>query len=232
MNAIKITADNVLNLSNADLKNWFKSIGQPMNVSRLNRDEAEAAAKAHFASIAAKAAAAENEGATSAGTEPSAWAFPKADATAGNGGALVVAGDKVAGWDLVEGGFEGTSEDPSELGQEVAQESEEEAAARIEAEAAAEKEEAKARKERTAARASNSLGVALSWRDADTRNARLTRDGVSVTVDGVTSIYRSVAEAFRENRLPFEKHIKFRLILKTARKQTFVQGEKEYVFEM
>ena len=243
MNA-QITRENAFNADNAAFAKFLKEEGVKgfSRVTKANRDAAEAALHAHFATldaaasiVADKAEAAKNaEGATNAGTAPSAWAFPKSTDFTGDGGALVVAGDAVAGWDKVDT----STEDDEQKADGATEETDEEAAARIEAEANAEKEaeeteEAKAaRKARAEARASNSLGVALSWRDPEVRQARLTRDGVSVTVEGVTSVYKSVAEAFRAHRLPFEKHIKFRLALKASRKEVFKHGDTDYVFEM
>lgn len=228
MNAT-ITRENALNADNGAFAAFLKEQGIKgfSRVTKANRDAAEAKFKEHFAAIdaaAAQEASKEQEGATNAGTEPSAWAFPKAEQFAASS-ALIVAGEGAAEVKPEEAKADGAN--PTET--------DEEAAARIEAEAAAENEsdEAKAeRKARAAARASNSVGVALSWRDPEVRTARLTRDGVSVTVEGVTSVYKSVAEAFRANRLPFEKHIKFRLALKASRKEIFKHGDTDYTFEM
>jgi hypothetical protein len=123
---------------------------------------------------------------------------------------------------------------------EVVEESEEEAKARIEAEAAAEATAGsdsgtvkdKAEKRQAYARASNSLGVALSWQDKEVRAARLTRDGVTVTVDGVTTAHQSTRAAFREYRLPDSVHIRFRLKLKASRDEVFNFNGVDYRFKM
>jgi hypothetical protein len=118
------------------------------------------------------------------------------------------------------------------------EESEEEAAARIEAEAAAEasagseKGAAKAERKQSGGRGSNSLGVAISWQDKEVRAARLTRDGVTVTVDGVTTEHQSTRAAFREYRLPDSVHIRFRLKLKASRDEVFNFNGVDYRFKM
>lgn len=220
MNAITITRANVLNLSNADLKNFLKSVGIEANVNRNTRDEAEAKAIAHFEKVTA------SEGATDGSKEPGAWVFPTAASMAAKNAVVVVAESaNPAGWESVDGGA-------SENGGEV-EESEEDAAARIEAEAAAENEEVKERKARAASRASNSEGVALSWRNPEVRTARLTRDGITVAdSNGVTQTFKSVAEGFRSLRLPFEKHIKFRLALKASRSEKIEKDGVIYTFTM
>jgi hypothetical protein len=78
----------------------------------------------------------------------------------------------------------------------------------------------------------NSKGVAQSWTNAAVRVARTTKNGVTVTFNGETTEHRSVAEAFRVFRLPFEKHIKFRLGLKAAGTSVFESGGKMYAFAL
>lgn len=88
----------------------------------------------------------------------------------------------------------------------------------------------------TSPKASNSDGVAASWVDSEVRAARLTRDGVEVKVDGeVVGTYKSTRDAFRANRLPDNKHIRFRLKLKEAHREnggsaTFEHNGKKFVF--
>jgi hypothetical protein len=89
----------------------------------------------------------------------------------------------------------------------------------------------------TGSKASNSDGVAASWVDAEVRAARLKRDGVKVEDEtgGLIGLYRSTREAFRANRLPDNKHIRFRLKLKEAHRDkgesaTFEHNGKKYVF--
>jgi len=127
-----------------------------------------------------------------------------------------------------------SAEEESEESEE-SEETAEEEAARIEAEASAErathKDAAKPSKA-TGARRSNSAGVAASWLDPETRATRLTRDGTIVTVDGATSAHQSVRAAFRAYRLPDSAHIRFRLKLKSSRRETFEFNGTSYLFEM
>lgn len=80
----------------------------------------------------------------------------------------------------------------------------------------------------------NAEGVSKSWANASTRIARMTKHGVKVTDGGKSIEFKSVAAAFRELRLPFEKHIKFRLSLKQSQtgKETFVHNDRMYMFEL
>lgn len=106
----------------------------------------------------------------------------------------------------------------------------------------AQQEKAKENGEKTkisssVSKASNSEGVAASWVDSNIRAARLTRDGVSVELDGKNvGVYKSTREAFRNLRLPDNKHIRFRLRLKEAHRDhhgesaTFEHNGKNYVF--
>jgi hypothetical protein len=82
------------------------------------------------------------------------------------------------------------------------------------------------------ARPSNAAGIAASWQNPGVAAARLTRNGTSVTVDGVTSEYKSVAEAFRALTLPVEKHIRFRMRLKASGAEIFEHGGKQYHFRI
>ena len=77
---------------------------------------------------------------------------------------------------------------------------------------------------------SNASGVASSWADAEVAAARLTRDGVSVTVGSVTTTHKSTREAFRAYKLPDSKHIRFRLKLKTSRAEMFEHDGVKYYF--
>ncbi|WP_250512361.1 hypothetical protein [Caballeronia sp. INDeC2] len=82
--------------------------------------------------------------------------------------------------------------------------------------------------------ARNAAGVSRSWGDQAVRAARITKHGVVVTHDGKVTEHRSVAEAFRAHRLPFEKHIKFRLALKQSPsgQSVFESGGKFYTFSL
>lgn len=86
----------------------------------------------------------------------------------------------------------------------------------------------------TIGRASNSLGVAISWTVPTVRAERLTRHGVSVTDEDGESLgeFKSTLAAFHELHLPVSKHIRFRLKLKAAGAETFEFGGKSYRFEL
>jgi hypothetical protein len=76
----------------------------------------------------------------------------------------------------------------------------------------------------------NAEGVSRSWARPEVRAARLVKNGVKVTFDGTTTEFKSVAEAFRALRLPFEKHIKFRAVVKAKGAESFVHNDKMYIF--
>jgi hypothetical protein len=79
--------------------------------------------------------------------------------------------------------------------------------------------------------ASNSVGVAISWTNKEIRSRRLTRNGVSVEVNGEVSEFRSVNAAFHHYGLPTQKHIRFRVALKAAGVDTFVADDgTKYLF--
>jgi hypothetical protein len=83
-------------------------------------------------------------------------------------------------------------------------------------------------------RASNSLGVSISWQVPTVRAERLTRHGVNVTdEDGeLLGEFKSTLAAFHSLNLPVSKHIRFRLKLKAAGVETFEFGGKSYKFEL
>ncbi|PLP98895.1 hypothetical protein [Cupriavidus pauculus] len=74
--------------------------------------------------------------------------------------------------------------------------------------------------------------IAESWKREEVVAARLTRDGVRCTVDGVSTDSRSLRESFRVHGLPDHKHIRFRMSLKASRAATFVWEGFEYHFEL
>jgi hypothetical protein len=78
--------------------------------------------------------------------------------------------------------------------------------------------------------ASNAAGVAASWCDPEVAKARLTRDGVQVTVGDDVQTFKSTRDAFRALRLMDSKHIRFRGILKAAGRATYTEGGKDYEF--
>jgi hypothetical protein len=87
-------------------------------------------------------------------------------------------------------------------------------------------------KRATVGHASNSAGVAASWANAAVAEARLTRDGVTVTVNGKTTEHRSTREAFRHYRLLDSKHIRFRGKLKEAREAVYNENGVDYLFKI
>ncbi len=78
--------------------------------------------------------------------------------------------------------------------------------------------------------ASNAAGVAASWNDPAVAAARLTRDGVQVTIGDDVQTFKSTRDAFRALRLMDSKHIRFRGILKAAGRATYTENGKEYEF--
>ncbi|WP_124607984.1 hypothetical protein [Burkholderia seminalis] len=80
-------------------------------------------------------------------------------------------------------------------------------------------------------KSNNAEGVADSWTDDAVREARTTREEVSVTLpNGNVRRFKSVGIAFKELRLPMSKHIRFRLKLKQERAAAFEYGGKPYAF--
>ncbi|CAG9249994.1 hypothetical protein [Paraburkholderia caribensis] len=89
------------------------------------------------------------------------------------------------------------------------------------------------RESKFAGKAMNAEGVAETWQKSWVRAARLTREGVAVTLpDGTERTYISVREAFRALRLPDTKHIRFRIVLKVERDQVFTWAGREYRFRL
>lgn len=80
--------------------------------------------------------------------------------------------------------------------------------------------------------ASNAAGVAASWGDKEVAEARLKRDGVSVTFKGNTTTHKSTRDAFRHYRLLDSKHIRFRGILKAAQSATYTENGLDYLFNI
>lgn len=75
--------------------------------------------------------------------------------------------------------------------------------------------------------------ISRSWLDKDVRAARSARHSVMVGEQGEKPTeYKSVADAFRQLRLPMEKHIKFRGVVKTDGKATFEHGKKVFTFKL
>ena len=80
--------------------------------------------------------------------------------------------------------------------------------------------------------AGNAAGVSRSWANEKVRAARIVKHGVVVTHNGTIQEFKSVAEAFRQLRLPFEKHIKFRLAVKTKGADIFEHNGAMYSFAL
>lgn len=77
--------------------------------------------------------------------------------------------------------------------------------------------------------------ISASWKDAEVRAARSARHGVTVHEKGDAAnktTYKSVAEAFRQLRLPMAKHIKFRMEVKDVGSAEFEHGKKVLVFKL
>lgn len=70
--------------------------------------------------------------------------------------------------------------------------------------------------------------IADTWKDEKVAKKRATHNKVSVA--GVE--YRSVNAAFNALRLPHEKHIAFRLILKKEKAATFKHNDKNFNFKI
>ena len=79
---------------------------------------------------------------------------------------------------------------------------------------------------------SNSASIAASWNDSGVKAARLTRNGVTVTVNGKTTDHKSVRAAFSDYSLPDSKHIRFRLKLKEAKTAIFEHNGIQYLFNL
>lgn len=78
--------------------------------------------------------------------------------------------------------------------------------------------------------------MSASWKDPEVRAARSARHGVSVHEQGdaanTKADFKSVAEAFRQLRLPMSKHIKLRLEVKDSGSAKFEHGKKTFVFKL
>ncbi|QJB22156.1 hypothetical protein XccvBFoX7_gp98c [Xanthomonas phage FoX7] len=81
------------------------------------------------------------------------------------------------------------------------------------------------------ARRSNATGIALSWLDKDVYAARVTRNGVLVSVNGAPAQeFTSTKAAFEALDLPIVKHIRFRMKLKAEGHQAIEHGGNVYKF--
>lgn len=77
---------------------------------------------------------------------------------------------------------------------------------------------------------SNSVGIAKSWDVAEVKEARLTRNGVTVSYSGINAVFKSLRVAFAELGLPDAKHIKFRGELKKEGVKVFSFDGIDYKF--
>jgi hypothetical protein len=83
-----------------------------------------------------------------------------------------------------------------------------------------------------AEQAAHSRGVAASWNDEKVRAARMQRNGVKVMWNGQQpQEFKSVGAAFRALKLPVQKHIKFRALVKAQGKAYFEHKGVTYAFE-
>lgn len=78
----------------------------------------------------------------------------------------------------------------------------------------------------------NRESIARSWSDGSVKAARLTRNGVTVTVNGKVTEHKSVRAAFQAYSLPDSKHIRFRLRLKEERNCIFEHNNIQYLFQI
>lgn len=83
---------------------------------------------------------------------------------------------------------------------------------------------------RPLSRASNAAGISASWTDPEVASARLTRNGVTVTVKGKTTEHKSTRDAFRHYRLMDSKHIRFRGTLKAEKAAVYTENGTDYHF--
>jgi group I intron endonuclease len=81
-------------------------------------------------------------------------------------------------------------------------------------------------------KAKMAAGIAATWHDPAIKAARGECNGVSVTVDGVTSGHRSTRAGFAAYGLPDGSHIKFRKKLKAAGELTFTHDGRDYRFTL
>lgn len=87
-----------------------------------------------------------------------------------------------------------------------------------------------------------SASIALTWLDPNVAAARMTRDGVTVDLQGENEGewltcgedggYKSVAAAFASLKLPMSKHIRFRLKLKKEGAAIFEWAGETYRFQL
>lgn len=77
-----------------------------------------------------------------------------------------------------------------------------------------------------------SAAIAQSWQDPAVAQARMTRHGVFVTVNGKTEGFKSVRAAFGVLGLPDSKHIRFRMLVKAEGAAIFEWNGQKYHFSL
>jgi hypothetical protein len=75
-----------------------------------------------------------------------------------------------------------------------------------------------------------SAAIAASWADPVVADKRMTRNGVTVTVNGKSAEFKSVRAAFEAFKLPDSKHIRFRMLVKKEGKAVFEWTGIKYLF--
>jgi hypothetical protein len=75
-----------------------------------------------------------------------------------------------------------------------------------------------------------SAAIAASWVDPEVAAKRMTRNGVTVTVNGKSAEFKSVRTAFAELKLPDAKHIRFRMLVKKEGRAIFEHNGQSYLF--
>lgn len=75
-----------------------------------------------------------------------------------------------------------------------------------------------------------SQAIAASWNDPLVAQKRMTRHGVSVTVNGKSGEFKSARSAFEQLGLPTSKCIRFRMALKAAGEAIFEHDGQQYHF--
>lgn len=72
--------------------------------------------------------------------------------------------------------------------------------------------------------------IAASWTDPEIAAKRMTRHHITVTVNGKSADYKSVAAAFGALGLPMSKHIRFRMKVKSEGAAIFEFNNQSYHF--
>lgn len=75
-----------------------------------------------------------------------------------------------------------------------------------------------------------SAAIAQTWLDGDVAAKRMTRDGVTVLINGKVAEFKSTGAAFEALNLPMSKHIRFRMKLKAEGALVFEWVGQKYHF--